>query len=35
VTIPYHPAALQLYKELRVWPASMDDVQRRLLALNP
>jgi uncharacterized protein len=35
VTIPYHPAALQFYKELRVWPASMDDVQRRLLALNP
>ena len=35
VTVPYHPAALQFYKEIRVWPASMDDVQRRLLALNP
>jgi len=35
VTIPYHPAAVQFYKEHRVWPAKMDDVQRRLLAVNP
>ena len=35
VTIPYHPAALQFYKERAAWPASMDDAQRRLLALNP
>lgn len=35
VTIPYHPAALQFYKERGVWPAANDDAQRRLLALNP
>jgi len=35
VTIPYHPAALQFYKERAAWPASMDDAQRRLLGLNP
>ncbi len=35
VTIPYHPAAVQFYKEHRVWPAKMDDVQRKLLAVNP
>jgi hypothetical protein len=35
VTIPYHPAALQFYKERGVWLASMDDSQRRLLALTP
>lgn len=35
VTIPYHLAALQFYKERGVWPATMDDAQRRLLALNP
>lgn len=35
VTIPYHPAAIQFYKERAVWPAKMDDAQRKLLALNP
>jgi TRAP-type uncharacterized transport system substrate-binding protein len=35
VTIPYHPATLQFYKERGVWPATMEDAQRRLLALNP
>lgn len=35
VTVPYHPAALQFYKERNLWPTSIDDTQRRLLALNP
>ena len=35
VTIPYHPAAIQFYKELGVWKAGMDQIQQRLLALNP
>ena len=35
VTLPYHPAAAQFFKERGVWPASMEDAQRRLLSLNP
>ena len=35
VTIPYHPGAVQFYKERGVWSAKMDEAQRRLLALNP
>jgi TRAP-type uncharacterized transport system substrate-binding protein len=35
VTIPYHSAAQQFYKERGVWTPTMDDAQRRLLALNP
>jgi TRAP transporter TAXI family solute receptor len=35
VTLPYHPAALQFFKERGVWPASMDETQRKLLSLNP
>ena len=35
VTIPYHPAAAQFYKERGAWPVSMDDAQRKLLSLNP
>lgn len=35
VTLPYHPAAQQFYKERNLWPAAMDDTQRKLLAHNP
>lgn len=35
VTIPYHPVAIQFYKERGLWSAKMDDAQRKLLALNP
>lgn len=35
VTIPYHPAAVQFYKEKGVWSAKMDEAQKKLLALNP
>jgi len=35
VTIPYHPSAIQFYKERGVWTAKMDEAQKKLLALNP
>jgi len=35
VTLPYHPAAIQFYKERGLWSAKMDEAQRKLLALNP
>jgi TRAP-type uncharacterized transport system substrate-binding protein len=35
VTIPYHPAAVQFYKERGLWSAKMDEAQRKVLALNP
>lgn len=35
VTIPYHPAAIDFYKEKKAWSTKMDAVQRDLLALNP
>ena len=35
VTIPYHPAAVQFYKEKSLWNAKMDETQKRLLAINP
>ncbi len=34
-TLPYHPAAVQFYKEKGVWSGKMDEAQRRLLAMNP
>jgi TRAP transporter TAXI family solute receptor len=35
VTIPYHPAAIRYFKDSGAWSARMDEVQKRLLALNP
>ncbi len=35
VTLPFHPAAIQFYKERGLWSAKMDDAQRKLLAVNP
>ena len=35
VTLPYHPAAAHFYRERGAWPAQMDEVQQKLLALNP
>ncbi len=35
VTMPYHPAAAQFYKEQKIWSAKMDEAQKRLLAVNP
>jgi uncharacterized protein len=35
VTMPYHPAAVQFFKEQKVWSTKMDEAQKKLLALNP
>jgi TRAP transporter TAXI family solute receptor len=35
VTIPYHPAAVEFFKEKGAWSAKMDETQKKLLALNP
>jgi len=35
VTVPYHPAAVQFYREKNLWNAKMDETQKRLLAVNP
>jgi uncharacterized protein len=35
VTIPYHPGAVQFYKEKGVWSANVDEAQRKLLAAHP
>jgi hypothetical protein len=35
VTIPYHPAAVQFFRERAVWPSQMDEAQRKLLSMNP
>lgn len=35
VTLPYHPGAIKFYRSAGVWKGEMDQVQQRLLALNP
>jgi TRAP transporter TAXI family solute receptor len=35
VTLAYHPAAMRFFKDSNAWPAEMDAVQKKLLALNP
>jgi TRAP transporter TAXI family solute receptor len=35
VTLPYHPAAIRFFKDAGVWPEKMDEVQQKLLAMNP
>jgi uncharacterized protein len=35
VTLPYHPAAMQFYKDKNLWNAKMDEAQKKLLAVNP
>ncbi len=35
VTLPYHPAAIQLYKERGLWSSNMEEAQRKLLSMNP
>jgi TRAP transporter TAXI family solute receptor len=34
VTMPYHPAAVQFYRDQKLWSAKMDEVQKKLLAIN-
>jgi uncharacterized protein len=35
ITMPYHPAAVQFYKDQKLWSAKMDEAQKKLAALNP
>lgn len=35
VTIPYHPASVRFFKDNNAWPAKMDEIQKRMLSLNP
>jgi uncharacterized protein len=35
VTIPYHPAAVQFFKEKNLWNTKMEETQKKLLAMNP
>jgi hypothetical protein len=34
-TMAYHPAAVQFCKERKVWPAKMDELQKKMLAMSP
>lgn len=35
VTLPYHPAAIRYFKDNGVWSPKLDEVQKKLLTLNP
>ena len=35
VTLPYHPAAVQFYKEKNLWNPKLDESQKKLMAVNP
>ena len=35
VTTPYHPGAIRFYKAQGVWTPEMEQVQQKLLSLNP
>jgi uncharacterized protein len=34
VTMPYHPAAVQFYKDQKLWSAKMEEAQKKLSALS-
>jgi TRAP transporter TAXI family solute receptor len=35
ITIPYHPAAIRYFKDSNAWSPKLDEVQKKLLAMNP
>ena len=34
-TLPYHQAAVRFYKEHDAWKPDLDQIQQKLLSLNP